>query len=88
MVAANLYHPTLVKKCEVKQILFTAVVLKLGSAVLLGSARQIFWDREAPSKKIKTTIPKKKFCVKLSFQATFLPINLKNTICRETLQAT
>ena len=64
------------------------VVLKLGSAVLLGSARQIFWDREAPSKKIKTTILKKKFCVKLSFQATFLPINLTNTICHETLQAT
>ena len=65
-----------------------AVVLKLGSAVLLGFARQIFWDRQAPSKKIKTTILKKKFCVKLSFQATFLPINLTNTICHETLQAT
>ena len=60
---------------------FRAVVLKLGSA------RQIFWDREAPSKKIKTTILKKKFCVKLSFQASF-PINLTNTICHETLQAT
>ena len=67
---------------------YRSVVLKLGSAVLLGSARQIFWDREAPSKKIKTTILKKKFCVKLSFQATFLPINLTNTICHETLQAT
>ena len=57
------------------------MVLKLGSGGPFGV-------RETNFLGAKTTILKKKFCVKLSFQATFLPISLTNTICHETLQAT
>jgi len=47
--------------------MFSPVVLKLGSAVLLGSARQFSGDREAPSKKINTTLLKKKILCKIKF---------------------
>jgi len=40
------------------------VILKMGSAVLLGSARQFSGDHEAPSKNINTMLLKKKICVK------------------------
>ena len=43
------------------------VVLKMGSAVLLRSARQFSGDREAPSKKINTTLLEKKFLCKIKF---------------------
>ena len=48
-----------------------AVVLKLGSVVLLGSARQFSGDREALSKKTKTTLLKKKILCKIKFSGNF-----------------
>jgi len=41
---------------------FKVVVLKLGSAVRVRET--IIWDREAHTKKIKTTLLEKKICIK------------------------
>ena len=54
----------------------------------MGSARWFSGTAKHYSKKLKTTLLKKKTPCK-NFQATFLPINLiTRTICNETLQAT
>jgi len=50
-------RPQVVRRCS------DAAVLKLGPAVLLGSAREFSGNREAPSKKSTRRSWRKKFCV-------------------------
>ena len=58
-------------------ILFSAVVLKLVSAVLLGSAKQFVGDSKAPFKKL-TRSRRKKICYKKLSGNLFSQSNLKD----------
>jgi len=67
-----------------------SVVLKLGSAVLLRSAKQFLGSRRTFQKKNQIDAPEeRKNLYKKDFQATYLSKpNLANIIGYETLQAT